>query len=110
MMPAHDPVAAGAAMRDQARHWDAVADAMARTHARFAQLSLSAAAFTVGGPPTEPAAAGLATAYAARHDRLTALFRQATEEFDRMAEALRVTAEEYDETDRAAAGRLRELW
>ena len=102
--------AAGDAMREEARSWDAFADAMAQTQAAFAQLGLVPAAFSVLDPPSAPAAGDLHEAYTRLHDRLGLLFGAAAEEFDRMARALRVSAEKYEESDRGAAGRVRGVW
>ncbi|MFF5293879.1 hypothetical protein [Paractinoplanes globisporus] len=109
-MADHDIVAAGAAMREQARGWDDLADAMTRARARVADLALHAGAFTVVDPAAAPAARGLAEAYATSSDGLVGLLRQAGEEFDRMARSLRAAAEEYDEGDRAVADRMRGVW
>lgn len=109
-MADHDILAAGAAIRDQARSWDELADAMARAHARVARLALDSGAFTVVDPAEVPAARGLAEAYAGGSDRLASLLSQAGAEFDRMARALRTAAERYDEGDRAAADRIGGVW
>jgi len=37
-------------------------------------------------------------------------FGEAVEEFDRMARALRVSADKYDDSDRGAAGRMKGVW
>lgn len=102
--------AASDAMRDQARKWDEFSDAMAKTQAQFAQLNLTVSAFTVVDPAAVPAAVALADSYTRMHDRLTKLFGGAVEEFDRMARALRVSADRYDDSDRNAAGRMQGVW
>ncbi|MET0424862.1 MAG: hypothetical protein ABW046_13350 [Actinoplanes sp.] len=102
--------AAGDAMREEAKSWDAYADAMAQVHVQFALLGLTPAAFSVLDPPAAPAAGDLHEAYTRMHDRLGRLFGEATEELDRMARALRVSAEKYEESDRGAAGRVQGVW
>jgi hypothetical protein len=97
-------------MRAEAAKWDQFADSMAKTHAQFAQLTLTAAAFSVVDPAAVPAALSLSDAYARMHGRLTTLFGGAVEEFDRMARALRVSADKYDDSDRSAAGRMQGVW
>lgn len=102
--------AASDAMRDQAGKWEEFADDMAKTHARFSQLTLTASAFTVVDPAAVPAALALADSYARMHERLTKLFGEAVQEFDRMARALRISADKYDDSDRSAAGRMQGVW
>jgi hypothetical protein len=102
--------AAGEAMRAEAKKWDEFSDAMAKTHAQFGQLTLTAGAFSVVDPAAVPAALSLADSYARMHERLTKLFGEAVEEFDRMARALRVSADRYDDSDRGAAGRMTGVW
>jgi hypothetical protein len=102
--------AASEAMRDAATTWDEFSDAMAKTHAQFAQLTLTPAAFTVVDPAAVPAALALADSYARMQERLTKLFGEAVEEFDRMARALRASADKYDDADRSAAGRMQGVW
>lgn len=122
-MADHDIAAAPEAMRDEARGWDELADSMIRAHASVAHLSLRAEAFSVvdagsgsgagnGGALARAGegGAGAAAAFAGSRDRLAGLLRQAGAEFDRMASALRVAADRYDEDDRAAADRMRGVW
>jgi hypothetical protein len=109
-MARENVVAASDAMRDQAAKWDDFSDAMAKTQAQFAQLTLTGAAFSVVDPAAVPAALALADSYARMHDRLNKLFGGAVEEFDRMARALRVSADKYDDSDRNAAGRMQGVW
>jgi hypothetical protein len=109
-MTDHDIAAAGSAMREQARSWDDLADAMVRAQGRVAWLALHPGAFSVVDPAEVPAARGLAESWAQSRDRLAGLLEQAGEEFDRMARALRTSAERYDEGDRAVADRIRGVW
>jgi hypothetical protein len=109
-MADHDIAAAGSAMRDQARSWDDLADAMAQAHGRVAYLALHPGAFSVADPAAVPAARALAESWARSHDRLAGLLEQAGDEFDRMGRALRAAAERYDEGDRDVADRIGEVW
>lgn len=111
--PWNDPEivqAASAAMLAEARRWDAFSDTARSVHANFARLGLDTFNFSVIDPAAASAASDLADAYAEMHGRLTALFGQASEQFDRMARALRVSADKYDESDRSAAGRMSGVW
>jgi len=93
-----DRPAASAAMRAEADNWDVLADSMARTRQRFAELALDVVALPAPGPATD-----LAAAYTRMHDRLGGLFEEAVEEFERMARALRVSADRYEDDDHTGA-------
>jgi uncharacterized protein YukE len=102
--------AASAAMLAEAKRWHGFSDTARSVHARFARLGLDSRNFSVVDPAAAPAANDLAAAYTAMHERLTSLFQQASEEFDHMARALRVSADKYDESDRSAAGLMSGVW
>jgi hypothetical protein len=102
--------AAGDAMRESAKTWDEFSDSMTTTHGRFAQLGLELSSFSVVDPAAIPAAQDLSVAYTKMHEQLTKLFGEAVEEFDRMARALRLSADKYEESDRDAAGRMEGVW
>jgi hypothetical protein len=111
--PWNDPEtvqAASAAMVAEAKRWHGFSDTARSVHAQFAGLGLDSLNFSVIDPAAAPAANDLADAYGAMHERLTSLFQQASQEFEHMARALRVSADKYDESDRSAAGLMSGVW
>jgi hypothetical protein len=102
--------AASGAMRVEARKWDGFSDTMDELARKVAVLDLKTSAFSVLDPGAAAAAGELQLNYQKLHQNFIDRIREATEEFSHMARALRVSADDYGQSDRAAAARMKGVW
>lgn len=98
------------ALRDEATHWNALADPLGRLAGDVGQLHLGLAAFAVGSGPVDATATGLQEIYERfRTDLTTSVLRGSTE-FDQLATALRRIADRYDNDEDVNAMSLHDIY
>ena len=91
-------------LREEAQTWFNLSDRMTTVSNETAALSLEVSAFIVPDPITGPiAAVDLHGAYTSMHTYLSALFKEATDRFDELGNALIKCADWYAQADENSA-------
>jgi hypothetical protein len=86
-------------IREEAKKWERLSDAMIGVADNTANQGLSVTAFTVTDVSDTVAAQDLKDAYDHMHVWLTELFRQAVTEMNKLSWALRRFADRYEQTE-----------
>lgn len=91
----------------EARKWSKLAAEMGELKAKTLGMTLTAPAFLASDSEMS---ANLSAAYNSLHTTIRDFMSQAEEEFDQIADALRIAADRYDGTDNASATNLLKIY